>query len=78
MRLWATEFHAIDAKTGELKKWCGENIPAPSFQLAQEWCYQNAGHLVVIGELVSEIPCKKGTFEPDWNGRIDYDIAQNN
>ena len=78
MKIWVTEFKALDAKTGELKKWCGENIHAPNFELAQEWCYTYAGHLTVVGELVMEIPCKKYTYSPDFKNTIDYEIIFNN
>jgi len=50
-----------------------ENVRAISWELAQEWCYENRGHLVVTGELIAEIPCKEGTYEPDWDNMIDYE-----
>lgn len=78
MRLWVTEFKALDAKTGELKTWGGENIPALTWKMAQEWCYNNAGHLKVIGELVAEIPCIGNTYEPDWKNMVDYEIINYN
>ena len=78
MKTWLTEFKAKCAKTGEMKTWCGQNVVAPTRNLAQEWCYENAGYLKVIGELVSEIPCKEGTYKPDWANEIDYEKQQLN
>lgn len=78
MRIWLTEFRAPDVRTGEMKTWCGENVEAPSRELAQQWCYDNRGYLKVIGELVAEIPCKKNTYEPDFSNRIDYDTPEMN
>lgn len=79
MKIWATEFRALDAKTGEMKTWVGENVQAPTWQLAQQWCYENRGHLTVIkDQLVMEIPCKAGTYKPDWDNAIDYHKIENN
>lgn len=72
MKLWCTEFTALDAKTGEMKSWCGEEVEALTKEMAQQWCYENKGHLKVVGELVSEIPCKEGTYEPDLKNMVDY------
>lgn len=71
MKLWVTEFKAEDSRTGELKTYGGPYIEAPTFQLAQDWCYENAGHLRVVGELIEEIPC-------DGSNPIDYQNAQLN
>lgn len=73
MKKWVTEFRAKDARTGEMKTWSGENVEAPSFYLAQKWCYDNRGYLIVIGELIAEIPCKADSLEPDFDNMIDYD-----
>jgi hypothetical protein len=78
MKQWLTQFKAPDARTGEMKTWCGENVVAPTHELAQQWCYENRGHLIVIGELIAEIPCKDGTHEPDWDKMVDYEDIQNN
>lgn len=78
MKIWCTEIKALDPHTGELTTWCGENVTAPSWELAQEWCDNNKGYLKVIGELVAEIPCKKGSYEPDWDNMTDYENIQNN
>lgn len=78
MKKWATEFRAIDPKDGELKTWVGEPVEAPSWGLAQEWCYNNMGHLKVVGELVCEIPCIPGTYLPDFKNKIDFDTTSLN
>lgn len=78
MKKWCTEFMAPDALTGDMKKWCGPEVEAPTAELAQQWRYDNAGHLKVVGELVAEIPCKEGTYEPDFKNMIDYENTQNN
>jgi len=77
MKLWATQLKAIDPYTGELKTWMGENIKAPTWDLAQQWCNENGrGYLEVIGELIAEIPEKDG--EPYFENAIHYDIIQLN
>jgi len=78
MKLWGTDIIAIDPLTGELKTWGGPDIKAPSKKLAEEWCRINCGYLRVIDELVCEIPCKPGTYEPDWDNMIDYEQIENN
>jgi len=79
MKYWVTEITALDPKTNEMKKWGGDNIQAPTKELAQEWCNNNyKGYLKVIGELVAEIPCKEGGNEPDISRMIDYENIQNN
>jgi hypothetical protein len=60
MRTWMTEFQAICAKTGELKTYGGPNLVRLTWESAQDWCYENAGHLVVVGQLLVEIPAKRG------------------
>lgn len=69
---------ALDARTGQMKKWCGPEVEAPTAELAQQWCNENAGHLKVIGELIAEIPCKKGSYEPDLENMVDYQNQQLN
>lgn len=78
MKLWVTEIKALDPHTGEMKTWGGDEVEAPTHELAQAWCDQNKGYLKVIGELVAEIPCKEGTYEADFDKMIDYENTQNN
>jgi len=54
MKIFATEFQALDAQTGELKTWAGPNITAASWDEAQQWCYENAGHLTISGQFSSD------------------------
>ena len=70
---YVTEFKAIDPYDNSLKKWSGETIWAESWEAAQNWCKNNKGHLLVIGELYTEIPCDKN-FNPNWNEAIHYDM----
>lgn len=78
MKYWVTEFKAIRARDGELVTYCGPHVQAPTYELAQEWCYNNRGYLVVIGELCGEIPCHEGTFDPDFANAIDYEQQNDN
>jgi hypothetical protein len=78
MKIFCTEIRAIDPHTGEMKTWCGENIEALSFNDAVKWCRENMGYLKVLGELAVEIPCKEGTYEPDFENMIDYEKPQLN
>jgi len=32
----------------------------------------------VVGELVAEVPCKEGTYEPDFPNMSDYETIRNN
>jgi hypothetical protein len=78
MKIWVTEIKALEAITGKMKTWGGENVEAPTWELAQKWCDENKGYLKVIGELVAEIPCKEGTYEADFSKMIDYEKIKNN
>ena len=47
--------------------------------MAREYCENNGlGYCHISDEVLSEIPCKKGTYEPDWDNKVDYDKIQNN
>lgn len=78
MKKWATILKAIDARSGKIKTYDGENIEAPTWELAQQWCYENAGYLKVVGELIAEVPCKENSLEPDWEAMIDYEKINQN
>lgn len=78
MKWFVTEIKAIDPLTGELKTWCGPHVPGIDFTDAERYCAENLGFCKVIGELVAEIPCKEGTFEPDWGNMIDYETQRGN
>lgn len=78
MRKWVTEFQALDALTGEMKTWGGPSVDGLTANHAQDWCYRNAGHLKVIGELIEEIQCFPGTHEPDMLSNVDYHTFRQN
>ena len=79
MKLWVTEIIAIDPLSGELKKYGGPEVRGINAQAAWDYCQQNGlGYCRVQGELVAEIPCKTGTFEPDFKNMVDYENTQNN
>lgn len=71
MRKWVTEYDVVDQNT--VMVFAGEDIAAPSFELAQKLCDDQNKGLRVIGELLAEVPCKKGSYEPDMAGKVDYD-----
>jgi hypothetical protein len=74
MNLYATEIKAINPVTGEMTTWCGPHVPGISEADAQDYCQNNGlGYCSVIGLLIAEIPCKPGTFEPDWENEINYE-----
>lgn len=68
---WVTEVIALDPQTHEMKRWRGDVIKAPTWELAQQWCDENKGYLLVVGELIAEI-------DEDTGKRIDYDVARMN
>lgn len=72
MRTFCTEFKAILVENGEIRTFGGPNIQAPSWQLAQEWCHENAGHLLVTGELIEEIPLNEHGVA-DFAGKVSYE-----
>lgn len=78
MKKWSTQFKAIDAKTGQICTWHGETVEAPTWELAQEWCYNNRGYLFVVGELIAIIPCKEGSYDPDFDNKTDFENINNN
>lgn len=79
MKTWGTTIYAKCAQTGDQKTFCGPNVKAPSRQLAFDYCQNNGlGYCHIQDEIVMEIPCKKGTYEPDFDNAIDYENIQNN
>jgi hypothetical protein len=71
--LWATEIKAKSPIDAAMKTYCGPNVPGETQEEAQEYCEANGlGYCWVIGQLIAEIPCIEGTFEPDWNNQINY------
>lgn len=79
MRLWATKIKAIDPRSGNLVTWIGDNVPAFTENMAREILDNTGrGYMEIIGEVAFEIPCKEGTFEPDFSRMIDYNAINNN
>jgi hypothetical protein len=78
MKLWCTEIKALCPHTGEMKTWGGDDVAAPTWELAQQWCNENKGYLKVIGELIAEIPSDAETYEADFAGRVDWEVIQSN
>lgn len=78
MNLYVTEIKAIRPRDGELITYCGPNVPGISVKDAEYYCETNGlGYCKVIGLLISEIPCKPGTLEPDWDKKVDFDAHLN-
>jgi len=78
LKKWTTSIKAIDPFTNEIKDYCGMFICAPSWNAAQEYCNTNGlGYCLVDGELIMEIPCKDGGYDPDFEKSIDYDNELN-
>lgn len=78
MKQWCTEIQAIDPTTGQMKKWGGPDVPGINIQDAQQYCRDNLGYCRVIGELVADVPCKRGSFDPDFKNKIDYETINLN
>lgn len=75
--IYVTEIRAIDPMDGELKTWAGPNIEAICYSEAEHICQTRLGYCKVTGMLVSEIPCKSDSLEPDFKNRTDYDTNLN-
>lgn len=79
MPFFCTKMEVVNQETKELVWIDGFRIEAPTRELAQEIIdNENYHYLIITGQLVKEIPCKKGSFEPDWNNAIDYDKLNQN
>ena len=78
MKYWVTEIKAIKPGTGELRTYAGPTVPGISIGDAMAYCENHGlGYCTVLGELISEIPCIEGTYEPDWDKQVDYDTENN-
>lgn len=79
MKYWITSIKAICPIRNELITFSGPNIKAPTAGLAHDYCQNNGlGYCHIDGELISEIPCKPNSYEPDWSKEVDYTTHQNN
>ena len=71
---WVTEVKAKSPIDASMRSYGGPNVPGNTLEDAQEYCEKNGlGYCWVVGQLIAEIPCKEGTFEPDWDSQINYD-----
>lgn len=81
MKTWSTTIRAIPALSPErgVITFGGPNVKALTREMAQQWCEDNGlGYCTVGDQLVMEIPCKSGTYEPDWSKALDYDTYEEN
>jgi hypothetical protein len=79
MKTWSTIIYAKCAATGEMKQFGGQNIKAPTRQLAHEYCQTHGlGYCHIGDEVVMEIPCKKNSYEPDFDNAEDFDLENLN
>jgi len=81
MKTWTTEIKAIDGVNPErgIVTYSGPYINALTQNMAQEYCNNNGlGYCKVGDQLISEIPCKPGTYEPDFDNAVDYDTNEDN
>lgn len=79
MNLYTTSIQAICPQSGKIKTYCGPHVPGISFEDAEEYCEMNElGYCQIEGLLVAEIPCKEGTYYPDWDKTVDYENIKNN
>lgn len=72
MFIFCTEIQAIDPLTGEMKEWCGPNIQAISWQMAEQHCREKLGYCKVVGILESEIPCNDD-MSPNFDNETRFD-----
>lgn len=79
MPYFCTQMQVVNQKTKELVWIDGMRIEAPTLELAQQIIdKENYHYLIITGQLVKEIPCKKGGFEPEWKNAVDYDKLNQN
>lgn len=79
MPIFCTEMKVWDRVFNQFVSIEGQRIEAPTWQLAEEILIrEDLRWLKITGELVMEIPCKKDSFEPDWEHGIDYQKIQQN
>ena len=79
MKLWGTKMQVLNQVTKELIWVDGMRVKAFSrgkvLEILDKFDYD---YLVLDNQIVSEIPCKKGTLEPDWGRMIDYETITDN
>lgn len=79
MPIFCTTMKVWDKVYNQFVTLDGQRIEAPTWKLAEEYIKANdLRWLTITGELIAEIPCKKHSFEPDWENKIDYQKIQQN
>jgi len=79
MKLWDTKMQVLNQKTKELHWVESMRVKAPTREAAQALLDKYDFHyIILLDEIICEIPCKKGTLEPNWCKMIDYEIIENN
>lgn len=79
MKLWDTSMQVLNQQTKELMWVEGMRVKAFTREKAQEILDKYDYNYLVLGdEIVVEIPCKPGTYDPDWEKMIDHEVIQNN
>lgn len=69
----------LNQKTKELCWVVGMTVIACSREKAQSILDKYDYHYLILeDEIVAEIPCKPGTFDPDWEKMIDYEAIRDN
>lgn len=72
-KIWLTEVKAKSPIDGSMRRYLGPHVVGETLEDAQQYCEENElGYCWVIGELVMEIPCKEGTYEPDWDNATSH------
>lgn len=78
MPVYGTWIYAMSPSLGSMKTYGGPNIDAISPAMARQYCEENGLGYCHIGDvLVCEIPCKPGTYEPDFDNKIEYNEGNN-
>ena len=79
MRTYSTKMQVLNQETKELVWVGGMKVIAHSEQHAQQILDRHDYHYLALdGELIAEIPCIKGTYQPDWGGMIEYNPINEN
>jgi len=74
MNTYVTSIRAIDPNDGQMKSWEGPRVSGITTADAERYLQENGlGYCKVDGVLVADIPCKPGTYDPDWNKMQDYE-----
>lgn len=79
MKRWSTEMQVINQETKEPVWVEGMAVIAFTREKAQQILDKYDYNYLVLGdEIIAEIPCKPGTFDPDWEKMIDHEAIREN